>query len=234
MSAIDLLNDTPCVADEENWGPIMKEWVELFGDIIRVVSHFKEVDPNWVQIFHRKKSASASIDTWINNTMGYLRRNNSAIEPKVCYARDLMKYAGSTVDLKSADNEPDVVKMLNSSSKVKEPKRLMLFPGCIYEATRNNKQNGYSNSQLLILLSMPSDDDIENMKPLTMYACPCGKKGPDRHFFETVPSEDEVINNWGWKKVKVVPAMENFVTSGHIMAYRKQYAMNHVGASTVR
>ena len=28
--------------------------------------------------------------------------------------------------------------------------------------------------------------------------------------------------------------MENFVTSGHIMAYRKQYAMNHVGASTVR
>lgn len=199
MSAIDLLNDTPCVNDKDNWGPIMKEWVELFTEIIRVVPSFKEVDPNWVQIFHRKKSASASIETWIDNTLAYLL-NHTAIKPKICRSHDLMKYAGSTVDLKSAEDEPDVVKMLNSSSKVKEPKRLMLFPGCLYEVTRNNKQQGYFNSQLLILLSMPSDEDIENMRPLTMYACPCGQKSPDRHFFETVPSEDEVINVWGWKK----------------------------------
>ena len=232
MSPITLRSDTAEIKDINKNGEIFKEWIELFCDIIKVVPSFKEVDPNYVQIFHRKRSAMDAIKMWTDHTKEYLEKYTD-VKPLICVAKDKMKYEGTSQDWNNADKMEEVVNMLDSSSKVKEPKCLMLFPGCLYEVTRNNKNANYFNSQIVILLDVPSKEHIDGLRPLTMYACPCGKKAPSKHFFSHVPSEDEVVNDWGWYKVRLHPVKENFVTVNNVVATRIQYAMNHLGASTV-
>lgn len=237
MSALDLLADTPNVADQSTHGPIFKRWMKLFESVINVVKSFDEIPFEWVHMYHRKESASSAIETWIDITRKQL--TSKGRDYTVCRATDLMKFKGSTSDFKPADGVTQVEQMLDKNSNVKEPKRLLFFRGAIYQATRNKRNsNGfeYYNAQTLIMLDTPSQEDLENFKPITLYACPPGSKVPSSLYFEDVPSAETVENEWKWKKVMVTPTGEECQVTGrsnYLTAVRKQYTLTHPGASTV-
>lgn len=232
MSPLILRHDTHDVTDSTTHGALYIEWVELFQKIIHVERSFEKIDPNWVQIYHRKASANLAIDNWVAMTEHHLSKKI----PKnyfVSVAQDMMKYQTSSADAKPADNNDKVVNMLDRDCSIKELKRLLLFPGCIYQVTRNNKSDNIWNSQSVILLDLPSLEDINNFRPITMYACPAGAEQPTSLFYDPPPSKTEVERDWGWYQVKVSVAPENFISDSFLLAYRKQYPLTHPGASTV-
>lgn len=157
----------------------------------------------------------------------------------MCRATDLMKFKGSASDFKTADGVAQVEQMLDKNSNVKEPKRLLFFKGAVYQATRNKRSsNGfeYYNAQTMIMLSTPSEEDLKNFKPITLYACPPGSKVPSTLYYKEVPSVEEVENVWKWKKVMVTTTGEECQVNGrnnYLSAVRKQYTLTHPGASTV-
>lgn len=233
MSPLILRNDTHDVNDSNTHGELYKEWQGLFQKIIRVVKSFKDIDPNWIQIYHRKASANLAIDSWVAMTE-HLLSKKKLTKFHVSKAQHMMKYKTSSADAKPADDNEKIVNMLDRDCGVKELKRLLLFPGCIYQVTRNNKSDNICNSQTVIMLDLPSRDDLENFRPITMYACPAGAEQPTSLFYDPPPSKEQVEKDWGWYQVKVSVAQENFVTDSVLMAYRKQYPLTHPGASTVR
>ena len=120
--------------------------------------------------------------------------------------------------------------------KMREPHKLLFFKGAMFESTVNvtgtSSSSGYSQSQLLLMVDLPSARDIQNKAPITLYAC---KPGVDNHdISSTIPSGEELVSN-GWKRVMVTcrPESLNTVTACGYLCTRKQYALKHVGSSTI-
>jgi len=230
-SAIALRNDTADVTNPDLHGSIYKEWQQLFGEIITVVPTSDCIDPNWVQIYHKKKLAHIALQNWV----GYMERRLKELRKPfvISNSHDMMKFVSTSKDPTVANDNKTVVSMLDRNNSVKELKQLLLFEGCIYTVTRNNSDGTLCNAQSVILLELPSQDHVASFKPITVYACPAGEPERNRLYYDPPPSAKEVEQEWGWKKVKVSLLQEHYITENHIIAYRKQYPLTHPGASTV-
>ena len=211
-----------------NVNGVKEEFFDLMLEM-RYLRKWSEVDPDTVRLYHRKKSVNEAQDDFAETTELYLRREN--IPYIVSAAKDFIRKVGSKAD-KQLSESATVRKTLDR--KVRECKRLLFFRGAVFVATQNDKSGTVFNSQTLIMLDVPSQETIDNGLPITMYAAPCGSPNPDRLYYSDPPSPDEVVNQWGWKKVKVGIAPENYVTSRHLLLYRQQYGLVPIGVSTVR
>ena len=206
----------------------LEEFTKLIKSKVKFVSSFDEVSPTAHRLYHRKTSAMQAKDDFVNSTLKYLSSRGRASEAKVVRSKDQMKLAGSRQDLQ-VSNDPVVTKLLDQ--KVRESRQLLFFKGALFEATRN--VGDVLNSQIMIMLDVPSDDDIAAMKPITLYSAPEGSPRPTNLYHEIPPSKEEVLNVWKWKEVKISPAKMNLHRQGLMEAYREQYTIAHLGASTV-
>jgi len=170
---------------------------------------------------------SDALDTFIDDVKDKLVR--AKVQFTESRSKDLQKTSDSRTDLHKTHNK-SVVRMLNN--KVREPRQLLFYPGALFSATVNTNQ--YSQSQTLIMIDVPSLEDVENRAPLTLYAQPSEDSTLDHtlNFLNPPTMEDLLARNS--KEVKVNFCPERLVTRDHISACRMQYALTHVGASTVR
>jgi hypothetical protein len=102
-----------------------------------------------------------------------------------------------------------------------------MFISTKFEATINTK--GFNQSQLLVMCKIPNWDTIKGKLQIELFAAPLGVSHFDTR--NGHPDQDDMIAN-GWKPVKVGITPERNLTSHGVIANRRQYSLQHVGAGT--
>ena len=120
----------------------------------------------------------------------------------------------------------DVLRALNH--ELREPEKLIFYRGAQFEATLNG--DGYSQSQLLLMIDVPHEEEISNKALIPMMAAPPNVSYLDMS--DGIPSVDDLKAS-GWKDVRVGHAPESAVTCGGSVGRRVQYSLKHIGASTI-
>eukprot|EP00956_Cyclotella_meneghiniana_P010602 scaffold14751_cov43-Cyclotella_meneghiniana.AAC.1 len=113
-SAIALRNDTADVTNPNLHGSIYKEWQQLFRVIIRVVPTFDFIDPNWVQIYHKKALAHTALQNWVD----YMERRLKELRKPfhISNSHDMMKFVSTSKDPTVANDNKTVVSMLDRNN----------------------------------------------------------------------------------------------------------------------
>ena len=111
---------------------------------------------------------------------------------------------------------------------LKEPERLLFWQGAQFEATLNG--DGFNQSQLLIMLEVPTQEVVSAKGPIHLLAAPPNVTSVNTS--ERVPGLDELVND-GWKQVTVRHSPEQTVTCQGTVGCRQQYSLRHVGSSTI-
>jgi hypothetical protein len=78
--------------------------------------------------------------------------------------------------------------------KAREPKHLFLYPRANYEVTFNAPNGQFLQSQLALLLHVPSRDTVSNFKSIEIFLSPNACEGAP----EPTVSEAHLLSN-GWK-----------------------------------
>ena len=105
----------------------------------------------------------------------------------------------------------------------------MFFKGALYQFTFNQDGN-FSQSQLCLLLKVPSNDDILHFRKVEVLAAPPGLKWI---MYDPNMTEDNYINK-GWDKVTVgLPPDRSHKINNYLQAKRRQYGLKHHVTSTI-
>ena len=144
----------------------------------------------------------------------------------------------TSVDLKrTADTRAEFVPVLQEHDTaiisalnhgVREPEKLLFWRGAQFEATVNDED--FSQSQLLLMLDVPSSEMIRMKTPIHLMAAPPGINYIDVSI--GVPSQDELLAA-DWKPVRVGHTPERPITHRGMVGCRQQYALRHIGSSTI-
>ena len=195
---------------------------------IAFVKSFKDerITPKTMKLYHRRKPANEALEDYIDDTIASLTRKR--VRFTISVSKDQQKVRDSLAGMQQTHNEK-IVMML--SHKVREPRRLVFFPGAVFEATENT--NNYAQSQLMIIIDPPSNKTIQAKKPFEVMAAPAGGARLDEILSsDDIPTEDYLCSK-GWKKVVVNISDERIVPHRGITACRRQYTLKHIGNSTV-
>lgn len=192
----------------------------------------KGLPPNTQRMYHRRKAAHEALQDFVEGTIEHLKKVKKSFV--VSESVDYKKYKASNRDMVKIDREKEKNLVATLDNKVKEGKRLVFFEGAIFEGTYNDKKSGVSNTQPLIMLDVPSRDDVVNKRKIKLYAANPGSPPPDRLYYEDPPTKEEVVDVWKWKEVELDVVPETFINGGGVRLYRQQYPLTHPGASTVR
>ena len=118
-------------------------------------------------------------------------------------------------------------KLLNN--KIKEPQNLLFFCGAIYECTYNNDMR-FSQSQICMLLELPSQADLDQFHKIEVIIAPPGIQDV---IYDCNKSKSDYINE-GWKLEKIGVAPSRIIKiSKNIQAERRQYGLKHRITSTI-
>lgn len=200
--------------------------MKLITENIKFVNDPAMLDPNSVVMYHRKKSAKSAQDEFVTRMEGYCKKND--IPYVISYSIDSKKATESNSSFVRS-NDRHLVKTLDHCAK--EPYRLIFFPGAIYQATCNMK--GYQNSQTVVMIDAPTEEDILQRRPISMWAAPQGSLRPRQLCMTEIPSKEELTKK-NWREIKVVITRDDAVfQKGPLMMHRNQYTLVHPNASTV-
>jgi len=184
------------------------------------------------RLYPKKKPAIQASEEYVTATINELTR--SGHDFIVSYADDKQRPNGSRSLYRKADDR-DLISKINVT--VREPPRLVFFEGAVFEATTNTSsgKKGFSQSQLLIMLQLPSEEIVKSKATITLIASPVGVMTIPYKEDGSIPSKEELLSN-GWKEVNVQTLpdrKQQCVISGSLRGIRHQYSLRHVGASTI-
>ena len=112
---------------------------------------------------------------------------------------------------------------------MKEPNVLHFFPYAQYEITFNDPQGRFCQSQLAVLISTPTQEQLDRFDAIEVMLAPEGCK--------TVSSEltgPEDFVKVGWKVIKIGCCFERSEDVGHgVLGKRRQYGLKHRMACTI-
>lgn len=209
---------------------LYNEFREILINFVHFVDSMEDTPVDTIHCYSRRTNTAQAREAWVRKMIR--RLTVEGIDVVVCEANDYKKCAHKLAEpvVVNVDHDQKIIKMLDRHSS--ESRTLAFFKGCLYEGTVNS-HGKYYNSQILLMLDVPSQDHVNRKKPIKMYAAPPGSKRPNVLHFSIPPSREEVLDVWGWKEVTVEHAPENYVSSSGLWAYRKQYPLVHLGNSTV-
>lgn len=205
---------------------LKEEFTRLMKENITFTDSMDNVSAETVRLFHRKKSAVKQVQDFVTHASQALSTNRRRYA--ISNATDLHKISGTHGD-PMPTNDTSIKNMLNR--KVREPPQLIFYKGAVFEATTNTAQ--YQNSQLLMMLDVPSNSDVIRKNPMELFAAPENANVQQTLFtLEDPPSKEELLKD-GWKKVKVKVNIGRNRTESNVTASRNQYGLTHIGACTV-
>jgi predicted GIY-YIG superfamily endonuclease len=223
LQAITRMNPFDLASNES----IKSEFFDLASRIFTYVSSWDDpkITPNMVRAFSRKIPTQEALKEYRESVKRQLQ--NSGVDHRIVPSRDTHRSQGSQAEYSTASEQS--IKALNRS--VKEPTELVLFAGGIYEITHNERSGNYSQSQLVFMLELPSEDTVARFNAINVWLPPPGTEciEYDRH---NMPSRDELVARH-WTEVKVGVAPERLVPVKGMHAKRLQYTLNAVGATTI-
>ena len=119
--------------------------------------------------------------------------------------------------------------MSTLDNQLKEQRTLLFFKGALYQFTFN-KENKFSQSQLGLLLKIPSREDLSLFRKIEILVAPPGMKWT---MYDMTKSEADYINN-GWSKQMVgLPPDRSHKISHNVQGKRRQYGLKHHVTSTI-
>ena len=188
----------------------------------------ERLPPNCQRMYSRRKPAAEAADTAATAMVRSLKNRNK--EYRECVSEDLEQVDGSRASLREATNAQIIAEL---NRKVNEPKRLVLFRGGLYESTVNG--NGYNQSSLLLMVNVPSDEDIKSWNPIKLFVPPNTRSTEaSRQMIDVdnLPTENQLRRD-GWTEVSINTAPEKLVRRSNLIGVRKQYTLRHIGTSTI-
>jgi predicted GIY-YIG superfamily endonuclease len=113
---------------------------------------------------------------------------------------------------------------------LKEPRRILFFAGAIFECTYNDSQGKFSQSQMALLIELPTTNALQHWEKIKVLIAPPGMKEIDFN----VTYSREVYLERGFREVKVgiAPERTNSVRND-MFARRKQYGLRHHVSMTI-
>lgn len=204
------------------------EFFTLAHDILTFVPDWDDprIGPNMMRAFSRKNPAKRTLDNFREQIKSQLTAEG--VEFRAVTARDTQKRKGTNGDYVPASEQ--CIKQLDR--EMKEPRELVLFPGGVYECTINDRHKGFSQSQLALLIDLPSEEDVNSKHEIKMWIAPpaTGQISFDRR---QLPSR-AYLESLGWKEVFVGCTPERDVNvRGGLVGRRFQYSLKHIGATTI-
>lgn len=210
---------------------LFAEFCKLLLENVNFVSSMDKTPVDTVRLYSRRITTAAARGDFIRNITTLMRENGADLV--VSEASDFKKYEGSLAEPMSLNGDTDkyIIKKLDKDSK--ESRSLAFFSGALFEATRN-VHGKYLNSQTLLMLDVPTQEQVDSKQPIKLYVMPEKSQKPDKLYHDPPPTKEVVENDWGWKEVLVHHNEENWVSvKGQVKAYRKQYPLVHLGNTTV-
>ena len=118
----------------------------------------------------------------------------------------------------------------NLNKKLKEPKRLLFFIGAIFECTFNDTNGQFTQSQMALLLELPSKETLDRWEKIKLLLAPPGMK---EIIFDEQLTKEEYLSI-GFTEVRIGIAPERTHEVNHTMfGRRKQYGLRHHVVMTV-
>ena len=184
------------------------------------------IKPNMTCVFATKKPVLEVMERKIDHIIANL--DSEGLEYRISMANDQQKSSRSVAEYGPASES--TIKAL--SNKLKEPRRLVLYENALYECTMNDDRgHAYKQSNYVLLVDLPSESQVASFTPLKVWRAPSGLK---RLNLDTDRPSAQVLREKGWKLITLGCARENVITTkGNQHAKRQQYALRHVGASTM-
>ena len=179
------------------------------------------ITPEVHRIYGKKKPAKQASQEYINQVKAHLH---------------VSEYVESTsIDVQLTYNSHEEWQPATSITsdildhKIKQPRTLLFFKGAQFIFTYNVGKK-FSQSQLGLLLDVPSQHDVDNFKKIPILVVPPGIKSI---IYDPNNEENDYITR-GWKKSLVGIAPENtYSVQGNLKAQRKQYGLKPHVTSTV-
>ena len=202
---------------------LAEEFEDLCSRTFTFVTDWNDarINTSTMRLYSKRVPAREASNQYMERVIRQLHPTN--VFEKV--AEDVQKSRYSHQDWNAATE----VTKSKLDQKLREPRRLLFFRGAIYEVTYN-VEGQFSNTQLVLLYDMPSQDDIQSWSKIKLLKCPLGTK---EIIFNPEASKQSYTDQ-GFKEIKVgiAPQYSNGF-DGHIQAKRKQYGLRHRVASTI-
>ena len=209
-----------------------EEFVSLFKKNIKCVKSVDKCPPEATLMMNRKKHVEQLRKEYVDRVRAKCESENIPYVESKCIDRSMLK--GSRSDM-AETTDKGIVNFLNH--KVRESQTLLFFKGALFECTRNDTKSTTKNSQVLLMLDVPSQLEVDNKQDIIMYAAPEGSSRPNSTFIEDPDklTVDYVTKKMGYTKVSVGIRQSNETISmqNTWIVERVQYPMVHLGCSTV-
>jgi len=192
------------------------EFKQLMRDHVNFVKsmHDKSLDPSVQRMYATRKNACEQADDYVSSCVKHLKNQGKPFI--VSDAKDFMKTANSRAELKET-KDIDIQSALDR--KVREPRRLILHVGAIFEATVNADK--FSQSQIMMMTKLPPKENVYNGWDIPMLAAPAEFKAS---LVNNDLVESDLIEQ-GWTRVNISLSPERLITTNGTESYRSQYTL---------
>lgn len=112
--------------------------------------------------------------------------------------------------------------------KVKEPEEFTFYKKAMVQVTFN-KPGRWSQSQLGVILELPSHEQLDQWKPVKIMLAPPGVKNISSN---VITKENLIDNGWKEESIGVAPSIEYHINHD-LVGKRKQYGLKNYIASTI-
>ena len=206
-------------------GTIRRRFEALVRDNIAFVNNWSHprITPQTQRMYSKRKPVNKASAEYVQGCR--VRLDQERVTYTVSRACDMQRPEGSRSEFVQA-SDPDIVSALDT--KIRESRTLIFWPGALvsskvdmfvhfimkqnnvllqFESTQSG--DGYSQSQLLILIDVPTNKQVSSRSSITLYASPLGQN--EYTLDEEVPTEEQLLS-MDWTKVEVGIAIKQYIT----------------------
>ena len=204
---------------------ILQEFENLLKTTCTFVTDWSDpvITNNTFRLYAKKFPAKEATKLYQDQVRATMINNISGLRSRHCI--DIEKQANCREDwLNASESTSNAL-----DQRCKELRSVLFFRGAIYECTYN-KPNKFSQSQLALLYDLPTQEDLDQFRPIKVLIAPPGVKN-----FEFDEDKDKTTYlDEGWVQVTISnPEERTHLINGRIQCQRKQYGLKHRVTSTI-
>ena len=211
---------------------LKEEFFRLGDALIKFVDSWDNplISSNCFRVYSRKNMVNSAITEYVESLIQNFRSTDTP--HIISTSRDSQVRLGSRSEWSPAS--PSTISSMNT--QFREPEVLVIYQFGLYEVTENDTRSGYLNSNHVLIYDMPTASAVAQFRSIKVLLKPPELQHVDwleSSDTDNYPSKQHLLDN-GWKEISIKICQEREVTvSGGFRAKRKQYAIKHIGASTI-
>ena len=207
---------------------LKNEFFNLCNQILTFTSTWEDsrINPNMMRAYSRIRPALEALNEYKQSIRRQLLIES--IEFRSSFSKDRQRSRSSNAEYGPASEQ--TIRYLNKH--LKEPTEIIFFVGGVYECTINDNRGRYNQSQLALMVDLPSQEAVQSFDAIPLWIAPSGTNtinfGRDN-----LPTKDE-LRALDWNEIYIGCAPERIIVSTRgVQGVRLQYSLKHIGAITI-